>query len=160
MSSGSALSNWIQIITICILAVNLIVITRQLVIQNRVSKMHLMKDRFDMYRQAYQPISDDRVKTFHVHHEDHMPDEIYESKYKNDNEAARRYLFMAQLFVYLAFVFYSRKQGIRDPLGKQWLSLWALDLAVNKEFLELKDYYRPYYPAFSRYLDDLLKKTG
>jgi hypothetical protein len=68
-----------------------------------------------MYRQAYQPISDDRIKTFHAHHEDHMSLEIYESKYKNDDAASRKYLFMAQLFIYLAFVFYSQKLGIRDP---------------------------------------------
>lgn len=145
-------TNWIAMVTAAIMTINLLFLTRQISIQNRIAKANLMRDRFEMYWKTYKPVTDDQVEDFHIYPEDWMPTSNY-PKYKNDENKIKKYIGMAQLFVYLAFNFYAMRLGIKDPFGRHWLRLWTADLTEEEEFLEVKDYYRPYYPEFCDFVE-------
>jgi hypothetical protein len=154
MSSLNALTatNWIAIVTAAIMTINLLFLTRQISIQNKISKANLMRDRFEMYWKTYNPVTKEQVEDFHMHPDDWMSKINYEN-YKDGDKKIKKYIAMAQLFEYLAFNFYGKKLGIKDPFGDNWLRLWTTDLTANKEFLEVKDYYRPYYPEFCDFVE-------
>jgi len=112
-----------------------------------------MRDRFETYWRTYQPVSDAQVENVHLYPEDWMSSEKYE-EYRNDDKVIKRYIAMSQLFEYLAFAFYGKKLGIKDPLGDHWIRLWTTELAeTNKQFLEVMDYYRAYYPEFCNFIE-------
>lgn len=146
-------TNWIAISTAGIMTINLIFLTRQISIQNRIAKASLMRDRFEMYWKTYNPVTDEEVEDFKRHPDDWMSVSNYNISYKDDAKAIKQYIWMAKLFEYLAFIFYGKKLGIKDPFGDHWLRLWTTDLTAHKEFIEVKDYYQPYYPEFCKFVE-------
>jgi hypothetical protein len=127
---------------------------QQVELQNRLVAAQLLRDRFDMYWRTYAPLTDDEIRTFLSVPDDLMSEDRYEAV-KSDANALRRYLTLARTYEYMAFTYAMRKAGIPDALGDQWLDRWAKDLTAHGEFLEINQYYRPYYPQFALFIDSL-----
>src|SRR5262249_11895189 len=113
----------------------------------------------DMYWKTYEPIGDDQIRDFEQNPIDYMPYDLYESEYKEDKMKIRKYIMLAQLFEYLAFLFALQKLRISDPFGHECLRLWTSDLSAHREFIEIKNHYRRYYPDFCKYADKLSPST-
>jgi hypothetical protein len=152
-----SLGDWIQVANVVVVSITLIVLACQLVIQNRLSKAQLLRDRFEMYWRTYDPISKEQVEELDMNPEDYMPTEQYRGVYRDNPGAKRRYLMLTQKYEYLAFLFALRQLGIRDPLGRHWLDNWVQDLSAEREFMEVNSHYRSYYPRFARLVDRLAR---
>jgi hypothetical protein len=146
--------DWAPAIALVLSLINLIFLTFQLVRQNKISKAQLLKDRFEMYWKIYSPITDDEIDLVHACPDDFMPMEKYK-KIKGERETLRKYVLMSELFEYLAFTMELKSYGIEDTFGPDWVKLWTRDLKEKSEFMEVKDYYREYYPRYAAYVDEL-----
>jgi hypothetical protein len=118
----------------------------------------VLGQRFEMYWTTFAPITDEEVDQVALLPEDWMDPELFKSKYKNDREALRRYLGLAKCYEYLALMSTMRKLEIPDPLGYAWTELWTRHLAERKEFLEINDYYKSYYPEFAEVVESLSER--
>lgn len=159
MGLQMAPSNYIQLAGAIISAVALCAILRQLVVQNRIFKAQMLRDRFDMYWKTVEPVSDDSVRQLRLCPEDYMDRSLYESHYKANADALRKYIYMLQLYEYLAFTYGLKQYKLPDPLGYTWAEMWTRDLLAESEFLEVHRYHKPYYPYFAAYVDGLLQAT-
>lgn len=150
------ISDAIQIAILLVLAGTLVLVWRQIIIQNRVLKAQLLRDRFEMLWKTHEPVSDDELKEFHLLMEDYMDETIYENNYKGNNEAIRRYISLLGLYIYLAFTYSLKKLKIPDPLGPEWTEHWATDLLNYKEFIDVHEYLKRFYPEFGAFIDGVI----
>lgn len=156
MSLQMTTTNYIQLAGAIISVLALLAILRQLIIQNRIFKAQMLKDRFDMYWKTVEPVSDESLKQVAVYPEDYVDREVYESTYKGNPDALRKYIFMLQLYEYLAFTYGLKQYHLPDPLGYEWTERWARDLLAEQEFRDVHRYHGPYYPYFAAYIDRLM----
>lgn len=149
--------DYIQTAILLVLTATLFAWVWQIVIQNRLLKAQILRDRLEMYWQTYEPVSDDEVQELHLIPEDYMDKLKYEVHYKKNPEAIRRYITMLALYEYLAFTYSLIKLKLPDPLGYDWTKRWAKDLLEYIEFLYVHEYHNEYYPEFAAYVDGVLK---
>jgi hypothetical protein len=64
-------------------------------------------------------------------------------------------VLMSELVEYLAFTHELENYGIKDTFGSDWVKLWTRDLKAIPEFLEIKEYYKDYYPKFAKFVDGI-----
>jgi hypothetical protein len=151
------ISDVIQIAILIVLAGTLIFVWRQHIIQNRVLKAQILRDRLEMYWKTYQPVSDEEVKEFHLLVEDYMDKIKYENNYKDNDEAIRKYITLLRLYEYLAFTYSLKRLKLPDPLGGEWTEHWIRDLFDYKEFLDVHEYHKYYYPEFRKFIDKAIQ---
>jgi len=89
-----------------------------------------------------------------------MDRRLYEDHYKNNPDALRKYVYMVQVYEYLAFTYGLKKYKLSDPLGYEWTERWASELLQETEFMEVHQYHKAYYPYFSAYIDVLSKSRS
>lgn len=149
--------DWIELASVFVLLLTLLVLIRQVAIQNRLANAQLLRDRFEMYWRTYEPVGERQIEELRLNPTDYMPIEKYD-ELKDDDARLRRYVMNAQLVEYLAFLFALRKLKIPDPLGRRWLEHWIEDLTDQNEFAEVANYYERYYPDFARFVGRILSK--
>jgi hypothetical protein len=49
-----------------------------------------------------------------------------------------------------------KESKIIDPLG-QWTETWTRDLCEIKEFIDVHDFHKRFYPNFGKYIDEIRK---
>ena len=150
MSKG----DYIQIGILLILTATLIAIVWQIRTHNRLFFAQVLRDRFDIYWKTYNPISDAQINEFELFPDDYIIIEKYENDYKGKKDAIHKYLICLQLYEYLAFAFKLKDAKIIDPMG-QWTKEWARDLCDKKEFMDVHDYHKRFYPNFGKYIDEI-----
>ncbi len=151
-------TDWILVVTAAMYGITLIAILLQLRSQNRMFMGQMLKDRFDMYWRTVEPVSDAAVKQLTLFPEDYMDRELYEKHYKADSDAIRKYIYIVQIYEYLAFTYGLKRYRLPDPLGYEWTEMWTKDLLGEREFIEVHRYHWRYYPYFASYVDALLQR--
>jgi len=157
MSLQMSPANYIQIAGIIVSVFALLAILTQLVTQNRIFKAQMLKDRFDMYWKILEPVSAGSLNQLALYPDDYMDRTLYESTYKGNSDAIRKYMYMLQIYEYLAFCYGLKQYKLPDPLGYEWTERWTRELLSEKEFCEVHRYFAPYYPYFASYVDGLLQ---
>jgi hypothetical protein len=149
-------SDIIQISILAILTLTLIAIYRQFILQNKIFKAQLLKDRYEMYSKTYDVVTDDHVINFNDFPNDWIDNDLYERKYKNNEKKIRRYLNISKTYEYLAFTWKIKSLKIPDMLGDNWIKMWVEQLIDNDEFLDVYDSYKGYYPDFENFISNIL----
>ena len=149
----------IQFVNVIVISITLLVLLWQTIIQNRLSKAQLLRDRFEMYWRTYEPVSDQEVAEFHLKPTDYVTQDQYETQYKNDDKAIRKSIMMAKHYEYLAFLHTLKSMGIQDPLGTRWGELWTPFFATDKHFRDIHENYPGYYPKFEKFVDTLVASS-
>lgn len=150
----------IQLANVIVIMITLLVLLWQTIIQNRLSKAHLLRDRFEMYWRTYEPVSDQEVSEFHLKPTNYISQEQYDTLYKNDDKAIRKSIMMAKHYEYLAFLHTLKNMGLSDPLGSHWGELWTEFYIADEEFRHIHESYRNYYPEFAKFVDALLARSA
>jgi hypothetical protein len=130
----------------------------QTFLQNRLMKAQILRDRFEMYWQLYEPVTDAHVENLRLYPQDYMPLDMYKAKYETNEPSLRRYICMSRLYEYLAFT-YSLHHVLKvpDPLGPNWTQKWTDTLAVVPEFRDVHVAYHDYYPKFETCVNNCYK---
>lgn len=149
----------IELAGVIVIAITLLVQLWQTIIQNRLSRAHLLRDRFEMYWRTYEPVPDQAVSDFHLKPTDYISQEEYDKLPENDDKTIRKYIMMAKHYEYLAFLHTLKKERLRDPMGDQWLELWTKFYMTDREFLHIHENYQNYYPDFAKFVDELKAQT-
>jgi hypothetical protein len=153
------LSDWIQ--TGVLLATTLAVgiAAWQTFLQNRLPKAQLLRDRFEMYWQTYQPVSQEQIAALKLYPEDYVGLDRYASRYEGDDNAIARYINTSRLYEYLAFTYtLHHVLKVPDPVGSGWVARWTKNLAKSVEFQDVRKSYSGYYPEFESFVDGLLRE--
>lgn len=146
--------------TLIIFFATLIILCRQTTIQNHLAKSQIVRDRFEMYWQTYDPITDEQVRELQMYPEDYMTRSLYETKYESNDEAIRMYIYMSQLYEYLGFSFMLEEKEVPYPVGHhKFLKKWARALAASKEFQDVRRSHDEYYPALAQFLCSLTDQS-
>jgi hypothetical protein len=148
----------IQTIILFIMFLSFIFLIRQIVLQNRIFKAQLMRDRFEMYWRTYDPVTEDQISELKIYPRDYMDPKKYETFYKDKPESIKKYIMMMKLYDYLAFINGLRKEKLSDPLGNNWSNLWTSELIDEKEFMEIHNFHKIFYPDFAEYIDKIISK--
>jgi hypothetical protein len=148
----------IQLIVATIYGVTLIAILLQLRSQNRIFMAQILKDSFDMYWKTLDPVPDEALTQLECYPDDYMDKGTYEEKYKANREAIRKYIFMVHVYEFLAFSYYGvKRHRLPDPFqGYGWIEMWTRDLLKEREFLDVHEYQKRFYPHFAVFVDGLL----
>src|SRR5262245_28035925 len=117
-------------------------------IQTRLLNAQLVKDRLELYWEIYTPVTAQQVGEFKLYPGDYMDVDLYEARYKSDEAAIRRYIYMSEVYEYLAFTHALQALDVPDPFGQHWVETWTRDLIQSREFLDVNEQYSDYYPAF------------
>lgn len=155
-----SISDKIQIAILIVLAGTLLLIWRQQITQNRVLKAQILRDRLEMYWKVLEPIKEDVLKEFHLLVEDYMDKNKYEEIYRDNYDAIRKYITLLRLYEYLAFTYSLKRLKLPDPLGGEWTEHWARDLLDYKEFLDVHEYHKDYYPEFRKFIDKAIQNQS
>ena len=147
----------IQLAIAIILVTTLSLIFLQLVLQKRLARAQLLRDRFEMYVKATEPVTNEHVEQLKLYTDDYMDIRLFNEKYEKDEKAIRKYIYMAVLYEYLAFTHAMPKARFLAP---NFLEMWVSDLCDNREFCEVHKHYRRYYPPFAEVVKKLLNKKG
>jgi len=147
----------IQLGIAVILLVTLPPILLQVCMQRRLLKAQLLYNQFEMYVKANVPVSDKQIEELKLYPKDHMNVEVYEKQYKGYDKEIHKYIYMSDLYEYLAF---SHAMPRAKILSRKSLKMWTSDLCEEKEFREVHRYYREYYPVFAKVVRKLLKAKG
>ncbi|MBZ5513045.1 MAG: hypothetical protein LAN70_18005 [Acidobacteriia bacterium] len=127
---------------------------------NRLLKAQLVRDRFEMYWQTYQPVTEEQVDGLKLYPEDYMKLDRYQASYAGDDAAIRKYIYMSALYEYLAFAHtLHHVLKVPDPVGPGWVTRWAEDLAGSAQFQDVHDEYRGYYPKFEAFVDGIFTRN-
>ena len=125
-----------QAVATVVAVVALIVVALQTVMQSRLMKAQLLRDRFETYWKIYEPVSDAHVSELAMHPEEYMDSE------------------------YLAFTRMLKTLKIQDPLGREWSERYCRLHLQDEQFRHVHEAYRGYYPDFETYIDDLLSESA
>ena len=151
-------SDIIQLAILAVLAATLTAVFRQLMIHNRLLQAQILRDRFDMYWKTYEPVSDADMEELRLVPDDYMNLQKYETTYKNNPTALRKYVSLLQTYEYLAFCFLLKRLQLPDPLGYAWTEKWATDLLEHKEFVDVHQHQKKYYPEFAEFIARAIRK--
>lgn len=143
--------------TAVILALTLPLILRQVRMQRKLFEAQLLYDQFQMYAKVNEPVSDERIEELRLYPKDFMDVKVYEKQYKDNNKAIHKYLYMSDLYEYLAFSYAMPPAEIPSI---ESLEMWTSDLCEETEFSEVHEYYWKYYPTFAKVVKKLLKEKG
>jgi len=153
------ISDWVQLGMLGVVGLTLLVLLWQVVIQNRLAKAQILRDRFEMYWQTYSPVTDAHIAELRLAPDEYVPLEKYETEYSKSEAAIRKLIGMGMLYEYLAFLHTLRAMRVPDPLGQEWLAIWTADLAKHKEFRDVHEHWRDYYPAYAAFVDAIVKNA-
>ncbi len=151
------ISDIIQSIGIVVLIITLIIMGYQTYLQNQLMKAQLLKDRYEMYMETYEPVSKEEIEELELYPRDYMSLTLYEAKYKNNKKAIHRYIYMYQLYDFLGFTYTLKKKRISDPIGDQFNENWTRELLTCPQFIDVHNEYQSYFPAFQKHVDHLIK---
>ncbi len=152
------IADYVQIAIACIMAITLIIICWQSIMQNRLFRVQMMQARLAMSEAAFAPISDTYVNDFEAYPEERMDKRVYETRYRFNKKAVRRYLKLERIYRYLAFVFVMRRLKLGDPFGRG-VSIWAEELCRDDIFVDVHTYQKAYYPELARFIDGIIQKN-
>lgn len=148
----------IQLGIAVILGVTLSLILRQVRMQGRLLKAQLQYNQFEMYVKVNDPVSDERIEELRLYPKDFMDVKVYEKQYKDNNKAIHKYLYMSDLYEYLAFSYAMPPSEIPSI---ESLEMWTRNLCEVEEFREVHEYYGEYYHRFAEeVVEKLLKEKG
>jgi type II secretory pathway pseudopilin PulG len=156
----------VQLVIAIVLAVTAIILAstlRSILVQVRTQRelleAELLYDHFQMYVKGNEPVSDERIKELKLYPVDYMDVEVYEQQYKgkDKDEAIHKYIYMSDLYEYLAFSYGMPEAKIPS---RESLEKWTRDLCKEKEFREVHEYYWEYYPDFAEVVKRLLEEKG
>jgi len=153
-----SIGDYIQTGIMLILAATLIALLVQMRTQNHLLKAQILGDRLEMYWKTFEPVTEEEISEFHLLIDDYMDKEKYDNYYKNEPEATRKYISLLSLYEYLAFTYSLKKLKLPDPMGYNWTERWAKDLLEYKEFRDVHEYHKDYYPEFGKFIDNTLKE--
>ena len=95
----------IQLLILAVLSISVLLLVIQTHLQNKLLRAQLLRDRLEMYWKTYEPVSDDHIREFNDYPDDYMDTQVYESRYKGNTNAIRRYIYTSMLYEYLAFTY-------------------------------------------------------
>ena len=148
----------ILVVTAIILAVSLIFILAQVRTQRGLLGAELLYDHFQMYVKGNDPVSDERIEELKIYPVDYMDVEVYEKQYKGNDEAIHKYIYMSDLYEYLAFSYAMPRAEIPS---RESLEMWTRDLCEEREFCEVHKHYSKHYPRFAKeVVEKLLNEKG
>lgn len=153
-----SVSDYIQIATFIVVLVTMIIFSRMLLLQYRMYKAQMLKDRFETYWRTYGSVTSNEIKEAMLFPEDYMSREKFESYYQKNELALHKYIHLYHLYEYLAFNYLLKNIKYSDPLGNHWTRHWLDNLTDQKEFLDVHEYCKLFYPDFSKYVDEFFKK--
>jgi hypothetical protein len=145
----------VQWLTVFVAMAGLIALWVQVRLQNKLNKAQLLRDRFETYWRTYEPVTPEQVDEFKMNTYDYIDDELYHAKYEGDEKLIKKYIMMAQLYEYLAFVHALQRLKLEDPLGLDWLILSVrhkLKSDPDHVFHDISGQFREYYPAFDKFV--------
>jgi hypothetical protein len=150
--------NLTDLIQLGLLMVNLgtlVVVGLSLRSQVRIQQASLTRDRFDMYRWTYKPITEDDIKDFRINPRSYLAvsDDLSDDQIRQLIDASRTYEF-------LAFSYKLRSLGLLDRSEKRWLNRWVQELATDKAFQRIHEAYGDYYEYFKDYVDRLRNRSA
>ena len=111
-----------------------------------------------MYWKTYEPVAEEEIKEVEIWPEDYFDKDKYDSYYKGNHDLVRKYIGMSKLYEFLAFTYALKQLKIRDTIGDHWTKLWTDQLSKQKQFLDVHESYRHYYPEFTKFVDTLIKE--
>lgn len=151
------LSDWIQLSMLAVIAASVATLIWQTIIQNRVLRAQLLRDRLDTYWFTYKPITDADVETLRAYPEDFMTRDLYYERYAENTDAIKRYIAMSQIYEFLAFSYPIKGMKPDDPVGPAWIKKWTEDLLDSTEFIDVHKQYAGYYPPYEAMVNELLE---
>lgn len=149
----------IQMILSAISFVTLVILLWQTTTQNKLIKVQILKDKFDMYAQSQLPITDELLEMAYANPDRYMEKDVFEKNYKNDKASLRRFLYYDNLYQYFALRYSIEKVGLPSP-NKKALETWIGDILNEAEFIEVHYANRDYFPEFGKYVDGLVIKSS
>jgi len=150
------IGDWIQTGLLALTALSLVTLAWQGLLQHRLLKAQLLRDRFEMYWETYEPVSKEHIDELKVYPEGYMDLSLYRSRYEGNDDAIHRYIYMSLLYEYLAFTFtLHHVLKVPDPLGSDWTRRWATELLASREFNDVHAEYRDCYPRFEAFIEAL-----
>ena len=141
------ISDLIQISILLILTLTLVAIYRQFLLQNKLFKAQLLKDRFEMYWKTFPSVTDEEVRSFKDFPNDWITPELFDAKYRDKDNKIRRYIIISKIYEYLAFTYHIKTIELPDLLGDEWLEKWVNQLLNEEEFFDVHESYKGYYPV-------------
>jgi len=127
--------------------------------QTKLLNAQLVTDRLEFFWRTYTPVTREQVDELKFHPEEYMDLGLYEARYKEDDVAIRKYIYMSMIYESLAFTRALHSHDVSDPMGRQWIETYTKDLVKSPEFLDVNDQYAEYYPEFRAYVD-AIRETG
>jgi hypothetical protein len=151
------LADWIQIGVLLTATLALGLAARQTYLQNRLMKAQLLRDRFEMYWQVYNPVSAEQVAELKLYPDEYMGLARFKDSYEGNDAAITKYIYMSLLYEFLAFSHAAQyRLKVPDPLGKDWLVNYASELIASSQFQDVHEEYRGYYRDFADFIDGLM----
>jgi hypothetical protein len=150
MSSNDA----VQISIVLISFGTLLIVLYQTALQNRLLKAQIIKDRYDMFKGAMSPVSDEEVEMARIYPDNYFDMTTYNEHYKDNPELIKKYLFSWHVYEYMAFRYSIVRLKLPDPIGSN-LKVWVLDSIREKEFADVHAYIKTYHPIFGDYVERL-----
>jgi hypothetical protein len=148
----------LQLVFGIISSITVILLFWQTLMQNRLFRAQILKDKFDMYTQCQIPITDERLEIVYANPDRYMPRDVFDTLYKNDRAALRAFLYYDNLYQYLGLRYSMEKIGLPDP-NKDALKVWILELLDDPKFLQVHYSNKKYFGQFGIYVDNLIDQN-
>ena len=142
-----------------ILTATLFIYIRQINIQNRLYKAQVLRDRFDMYNETEELITEEHIKDFKRFPEDYIKKSTYWLHYLDQDDKIFKYLYFGKKYTYLLFV-YTLKERLKlhDVIGDAWEKESFKNIKKYPEFHDVREFNKKFYSDFDKYLEIHIKK--
>jgi hypothetical protein len=104
---------------------------------------------------SWKSITEEDVDEVELEPEDYFDLKRYERSYKGDRNAIKRYLYSAHAYAFLAFAYQLKNLNLPDPLERMH-TRWLIDILDRREFIDIHNHLRSYYPEFATEVNRLL----
>lgn len=169
ISASLSDNEWvIQILILLVLIITLVYYhiqtknqRKQTEIQNNLYKAQILRDRFDLYNNTKDLITDDHIKDFKDFNQDYINDYSDYYKGKENVNNIHTYLYLGKIYEYLLYVFKLREvYKLDDPIGDTWEKQWLSDFKDEQAFIDLREFNRNMYPDFDEHIEDHIKNVN
>lgn len=124
--------------------------------QNQSMKAQLVRDQFELYWRAYDPVSCDHILDFQSYPEGYMKRDLFDRKYNANDALIRKYIHVSKVYEILAFSYernLAELDNTANPLGQAWIDAYVDSFRGDGVFLDVHKQYTGFYKPFEDYID-------
>ena len=158
------LSKHLELFTFIVLIITLIVLVRQLRVTNSNNERNANFQHVQIFLTHVHSVTELEYDNFFIHLEDHIDYSVFKEHYEGNPDRIKSYILMKKKYLYIFYTHLNFCTHLKsDPSNNfivETMPAWLNELAKYREFWDIHERHRVYYPGFAKWAAEFTGQKG